>query len=112
MEIKATEEKIKVQATLDDIDIILDKIEALMEPTGASPRTIKAVQLSGQGGAPVATNAMFSAAADAEGETAMRNVGSGWWRLLCQVTDGAGDTRLEYCTDEFKVKGGFTLTLR
>ena len=46
MEIKATEEKIKVQATLDDIDIILDKIEALMEPTGASPRTIKAVQLS------------------------------------------------------------------
>lgn len=78
----------------------------------AAAVSIKAVQLSGQGGVPVATNAMFSAAADAEGETAMRGVGHGWWRLLCLVTDGSGDALLEYITGEFKVKGGFTLTVR
>ena len=80
--------------------------------TNAASVSIKAVRLSGQGGAPIATNAVFAAAADAEGATAMRGVGRGWWRLLCQVTAGSGDTLLEYLTDEFKMKGGFILSLR
>ena len=78
----------------------------------AAAVSIKAVRLSGQGGESVATNDMFSAAADAEGETALRGVGRGWWRLLCQVTAGSGDVLLEYLTGEFKVKSGFTLTVR
>ena len=78
----------------------------------AAAVSIKAVQLSGQGGAPVATNAMFDFTADAEGVTAMRGVGRGWWKLLCLVTNGAGDAILEYSTDDFKMKGGFTLTVR
>ena len=78
----------------------------------AASVSIKSVHLSGQGGMPVATNAIFSSAADVEGETPMRNVGSGWWRLLCQITDASDNVLLEYLTDEFKIKGGFTLTLR
>ena len=69
--------------------------------------SIKAVRLSGRGGAPVATNALFSAAADAEGVTAMRGVGRGWWRLLFQSADDSDDVLLEYLTDEFKIPGGF-----
>ena len=80
--------------------------------THAASVSVKAVQLSGTGGVPIATNVVFSAAADAEGLTAMRGVGRGWWRLLCEVSDGSGDTLLEYLTDEFKMKGGFTLTVR
>ena len=78
----------------------------------AASVSIKAVELSDRGGTPVATNVMFSAVADAEGVAQMCGVGRGWWRLLCQVTDGSGDTLLEYLTDEFKMKGGFTLTVR
>ena len=78
----------------------------------AAAVSIKAVRLSGQGGESVATNDVFSAAADAAGETALRGVGRGWWRLLCQVTAGSGDVLLEYLTGEFKMKGGFTLTVR
>lgn len=80
--------------------------------TNAATVSIKAVQLSGFGGVPVATNEMFSAAADAEGVAAMRGPGRGWWQLLCRITDGSGDTLLEYLTDEFGMKGGFTLTVR
>ena len=80
--------------------------------TNAAAVSIKAVQLSGSGGVPVATNEMFSAVADAEGATSMRGPGRGWWQLLCQITDGSGDTLLEYLTDEFWMKGGFTLTVR
>ena len=80
--------------------------------TNAAAVSIKAVQLSGFGGVPVATNEMFSAAADAEGVAAMRGPGRGWWQLLCRITDGSGDTLLEYLTDEFGMKGGFTLTVR
>lgn len=78
----------------------------------AAAVSVKAVRLSGQGGAAVETNALFSAVADAEGETALRGVGRGWWRLICQLADGSGGVLLEYLTDEFKVKGGFTLTVR
>lgn len=80
--------------------------------TNAAAVSIKAVQLSGFGGVPVATNEMFSAAADAEGVAAMRGPGRGWWQLLCRITDGSGDTLLEYLTDEFGMKGGFTLIVR
>ena len=73
--------------------------------------SIKAVILSDRGGAPVATNAMFSAAADAEGVTQMRGVGRGWWRLLCEVSDGSGDVLLEYLTEEFKMSGGFLMSV-
>ena len=75
----------------------------------AASVSIKAVELSDRGGAPVATNDMFSAAADAEGVTPMRGVGRGWWRLLCEVSDGSGDVLLEYLTDEFRMKGGFMM---
>ena len=58
------------------------------------------------------TNDVFSAAADAEGDTPLRGAGRGWWRLLCQVKDEQGDTLLEYLTDDFKMPGGFILSIR
>ena len=80
--------------------------------TNAAAVAISAVKLSDQGGSPTATNAMFTASANAEGLTQMRKLGSGWWRLLCQVSDGSGDVLLEYLTDEFKMKGGFIMCFR
>lgn len=80
--------------------------------TNAAGVSIMAVQFSGQNGFPVATNSMFSATADAEGTTAMRGVGRGWWRLLYLITDGSGNVLLEYLTDEFKMKSGFIMSLR
>ena len=77
--------------------------------TNAAAVSVKTVRLSGRGGIPVATNSIFLAAADAEGETQMRGVGHGWWRLLFQATDGSDNVLLEYLTDEFKMKGGFIL---
>ena len=71
--------------------------------------SIKAVRLSGRGGAPVATNALFSAAADAEGSTPLGDVGIGWRRLLYRLADGSGNTLLEYLTDEFRMPGGMLL---
>lgn len=78
----------------------------------AASVSIKAVKLSGMGGEPVGTNCMFSAAADAEGVTPMHGVGRGWWRLLCEVSDGQGDVLLSYLTGEFEKKGGFLMILR
>ncbi|MBR2839661.1 MAG: hypothetical protein IKE55_12815 [Kiritimatiellae bacterium] len=80
--------------------------------TNAAAVSIEALQLSCSGGAPVATNDVFAAAADAEGETPMRGTGPGWWRLLCRLTDGSGNALLEYLTGEFKMNGGFTLIVR
>lgn len=79
---------------------------------GAAAVSIKAVKLSGKGGAPTATNAMFAAAADAEGATPMRGIGGGWWRILYQATDSSGDVLLEYLTAEFKRKGGFLMVFQ
>ncbi len=80
--------------------------------TNAASVAIRAVQLSGQGGTETATNNVFSAAADAEGDTPLRGAGRGWWRLLCQIKDEQGDTLLEYLTDDFKMPGGFILIVR
>lgn len=74
--------------------------------------SIKAVQLSRSGGDAVATNDVFSTVADAEGVVARSAPGSGWWRLLCQLTDSSNNVLVEYCTDEFRVKRGFVLTVR
>lgn len=78
--------------------------------TNAAAVSVFAVQLLGSGGVPMTTNAMFSAAADAEGMTSMRGVGMGWWRLVCQVKGESGDTLIEYLTDEFKAPGGLILS--
>ena len=78
----------------------------------AAAVAIKAVMLSGKDGSPVATNSMFSAVADAEGTTQMRGLSCGWWRLLCEVSDGSGDALIEYHTDEFKLPGGFIMSVR
>ena len=80
--------------------------------TNAAAVAIKAVMLSGQGGASVATNDVFAAVADAEGVAERRGPGRGWWRLLCRLTDGSDGVLLEYLTDEFLMRGGFTLTVR
>ena len=80
--------------------------------TNAASVAISAVQLSGSGGVATATNAFFSVGAEAEGDTPLRGVGRGWWRLLCQIKDASGDTLLEYLTDEFKMPGGFILNIR
>ena len=78
----------------------------------ATAVTISSVKLTGQGGTAVATNTMFTAVADAEGDTIMRGAGRGWWRLLYRSTDGVGSTLLEYLTDEFKVPGGIIVNFK
>ena len=80
--------------------------------TNAAAVTISTVKLSGQGGAAVSTNTMFTAVADAEGFVRMGGMGKGWWRLLCRSTDGAGGTLLEYLTDEFKMPGGIVVNFK
>ena len=80
--------------------------------TNVAAVSILAVRISGEGGTPLATNAVFSADAEAKGETPMHGVMRGWWRLLFQVTDGSDNVLLEYLTDEFKMKGGFILSVR
>lgn len=80
--------------------------------TNAAAVAIKAVMLSGKDGSPVATNVMFSAVADTEGTTQMCGLSLGWWRLLCEVSDGSGDALIEYLTDEFKLQGGFIMSVR
>ena len=80
--------------------------------TNAAAVTLKAVRLSGQGGAAVATNGIFSAVAAASGSAVMRGVGKGWWRLLCHVTDASGDVLLEYSTAEFCRKGGMIISFK
>ncbi len=80
--------------------------------TNAAAVSISAVQLSGRGGVPVATNSVFAASADAEGTTTMRTSRKGWWRLLCQVEDDSGDTLLEYLTEDFKMPGGIVMNFK
>ena len=80
--------------------------------TNAASVVLRAVQLSGRGGTETATNDVFSAAADAEGDTLLRGAGRGWWRLLCQIKDEQDGTLLEYLTDEFKMPSGFVLSVR
>lgn len=77
--------------------------------TNAESVVVSAIQLSGEGGAETATNSVFMVAADAEGVTPMRGVGTGWWRLLFQAVGDADDVLLEYLTDEFKMPSGFVL---
>ena len=78
----------------------------------AASLTIKAVRLSGNGGAPVSTNTVFTTESDAEGTAPLQGISAGWWRLLCQLFDGSGGVLLEYTTDDFRRKGGLTLSLR
>ena len=80
--------------------------------TNAAAVTISAVKLSGQGGADVETNTIFSASADAEGVTNMGALDIGWWRLVFRSRDSEDGTLLEYLTDEFRMPGGFVLSFR
>ena len=80
--------------------------------TNAAAVSISVVKISGVGGAPVTTNAVFSANADVDGTTPMRGVNSGWWRLICQMTDVSGEVLLEYTTGDFKRPGGLAMCFR
>ena len=79
---------------------------------GAASLSIGAVALSGRGGEATATNALFNVSEEAAGTTAMRGLDRGDWRLLCQLKSGSGETLLEYLTDEFRVSGGFFISVR
>ena len=78
----------------------------------ASMLEISTVRLSGRGGAPMATNTIFSVAGDAEGVAPMCGVSMGYWRLLCRIFDSSGEVALEYLTGEFRRKGGTVLCFR
>jgi hypothetical protein len=78
----------------------------------AASVAIKSIQLSGKGGAPVATNDIFDAEAPTQGSTSICGCGLGWLRLLYQITDSSGDVLLEYVTDEFRLNGGFFIIVR
>lgn len=65
---------------------------------------IKALALTGEGGTVRTTNSVFTAAADAVGEAPLTGIGTGWFRLLCQVSDASGNPLLEYATGEFLLK--------
>ena len=80
--------------------------------TNGAAVSIQAVRISGEGGAPLATNAVFSAGAEVEGAAPMNGMTLGWWRLLFQVADSSDNVLLEYLTDEFRMKGGFILSVR
>ena len=80
--------------------------------TNASALTISAVRLTGPGGVATATNAVFSAGADASGDFLLRGLDPGWWCLSCLFGGGAGDSLLEYVTDGFKMPGGVLFIVR
>ncbi len=65
---------------------------------------LKAVRLTGEGGAAIGTNAFFSAAAPADGETPLKRVSPGWMRLVCRVADTQDASLLEYVTGDFLLK--------
>ena len=65
---------------------------------------LKAVRLTGEGGSAIETNAFFSVAAPADGETPLKRVSPGWMRLVCRVADAQDATLLEYVTDDFLLK--------
>ena len=73
--------------------------------------TLKARRFNGKGGAVTGETAFFAAQADAEGETPLRRVGSGWMRLVCQVADAEDATLLEYVTDDFLLRDSATVFL-
>lgn len=79
--------------------------------TNAAAVAVDAVRLSGKGGEPVATNSVFATSADAAGTTALPVLKVGWWKLLYRLTGESGGTLLEYHTDEFRMPGGFILSL-
>lgn len=78
----------------------------------ASEIAISAIKLSGKNGTEIATNAVFSAEADAEGVTQPFSAGGGWYRLLCRIGDGSGATLVEYLTAEFEMPYSFVLSIR
>lgn len=78
--------------------------------TNAAAVTISAVRLAAEGGDEIATNAMFTAAADVSGTTGLRGLASGWWRLLCRIDGDGGDPLVEYAAGDFKIKGGFIIS--
>ena len=80
--------------------------------TNASEIAISAIKLSGKDGTEIATNAVFSAEADAEGVTRPFGAGGGWYRLLCRIADGSGTTLVEYLTAEFEMPYSFVLSIR
>ena len=79
--------------------------------TNAAAVTISAVKLTGQDGAETATNTMFAVAADATGVTRLSGLSAGWWRLLCRIDDSGGDSLIEYTAGDFKIKGGFIISI-
>lgn len=79
--------------------------------TNAAAVAVDAVRLSGKGGEPVATNSVFATSADAAGTTALPVLEVGWWKLLYRLTGESGGTLLEYHTDEFRMPGGFIISL-
>lgn len=76
----------------------------------ASAVTISAVKLTGESGSETTTNTMFTAAADAYGETPLRGLAPGWWRLLCRIDGEGDDSLLEYSAGDFRIKGGFIIS--
>lgn len=80
--------------------------------TNAAAVSLEAVRLSGQGGLPVETNVVFSSPADAAGSVPLGKLDAGWWRLYCRIFDSSGLSLLEYCTHEFRSKGGMYLIVR
>ena len=80
--------------------------------TNAASLRISAIRLAGPGGAATATNTVFTAEADADGDFALRNLDPGWWRLSCILDGESGDGLLEYLTAGFRMPGGFLLLLK
>ena len=78
----------------------------------ASAVTISAVKLTGENGSETTTNAMFTAAADASGETMLRGLSKGWWRLFCRMDGTSGESLLEYASGDFKIKGGLIIAFQ
>ena len=80
--------------------------------TNAASVNISAVSLSEEGGLEKFTNALFFAAAAADGVIPLHGVGRGWWRLVYQLKDEGGETLLEYLTCDFKMPGGLVISVR
>jgi len=77
----------------------------------ASAVTISAVKLTGESGSEITTNTIFTAAADAYGETPLRGLAPGWWRLLCRIDSEGDDSLLEYSAGDFRIKGGLIISI-
>ena len=77
----------------------------------ASAVTISAVKLTGESGSEITTNTIFTAAADAYGETPLRGLAPGWWRLSCRIDSEGDDSLLEYSAGDFRIKGGLIISI-